>query len=247
MNTKNVVSSEPGMNIQVTNLKQSCSLSEMLDAVDKQLDFCLERQERFLHHIIVDFVGLAPRFFHAQHTVGEKADCAASVVEPIFVADDGMPPEIPTLEKMCGMIKEDVKLDFKKGTVRTRKSPRHAKDCQLGMWSLTPNEIGDDWIISVEVPGYMQRAELTFSDVFASSPNTTAFPAVSPTLLALPSLPSTPSFNSCGSSEPSDCFSPMLSTLMVPALSPQTSLSSLCSELDSYISLDEILALEVYE
>jgi hypothetical protein len=239
----------PPMNIKVTNPDDQCSLAEMLQTVDHQLDLWLGDDEKYLKDIIIDFVGLAPQFFHAQHTVG-KSECESPVSSVDFAGDD-MPPEIPTLAKLCGVIKEDVKLDFQKGTVRTRKSPRHAKDNQLGMWSLTPNEAGDDWIISVEVPGYMQRAELTFSDVFASNPNLgssspTPPGAVSPSaLLDLPPLPSVPSF----SLSPSPEISPMMPFLMVPALSPQTSWSSLSlsSDLDSdcgYFSVDDVDTLE---
>jgi len=214
------------MNIQVTNPTDQCVLSEMLETVDRQLDLHLCKGEKYLKDLIIDFVGLAPHFFHARHTVG-KSECETPGF-PLELAEGDMPPEIPALTKICGMIKEDVKLDFQKGTVATRKSPRHAKDNQLGMWSLTPNDAGDDWIISVEVPGYLQRAELTFSDVFASNPKAKSPGApTSPGLLdlPLPSLSSVPSF----SLSPSPEHSPMMPFLLVPALSPQTSWSSLSS------------------
>lgn len=237
MNQKNVVSlpscdhptflqlEPPAMNIKVTNPTDQCTLSEMLETVDRQLDLHLSGGEKYLKDLIIDFVGLAPHFFHARHTVG-KSECESPVFALEFAEGEDMPPEIPTLTKICGMIKEDVKLDFQKGTVRTRKSPRHAKDNQLGVWSLTPNAAGDDWIISVEVPGYLQRAELTFSDVFTSNPKmpTAAASPASPGLLDLPTptLSPLPSF----SLSPSPEHSPM-PYLLVPALSPQTSWSSM--------------------
>lgn len=248
MNQENVVSpSRPTDKciIQVTNplSPNQCTLSEMLETVDTQLELCLYGEEKFLKSIIIDFVGLAPHFFECRHTVGEKPECDI-VVEPL-IAEDDMPPEIPALAKTCGMIKEDVKLDFKKGTVRTRKSPRHAKDNQLGMWSLTPNEARDDWIISVEVPGWMEFAQLTFSDVFTSSPNNASSPAITPTLLTpLPSLSSIPSFSRTTSTESA---SPM-PFLLVPALSTHSSMSLCDSELDSdcSYSMEEFNMLEAY-
>lgn len=233
MNQKNVVSlnscdalQRPAMNIKVTNPTDQCTLSEMLETLDSQLDLHLSAGEKYLKDLIIDFVGLAPHFFHARHTVGKSE--YETPAFPMELADD-MPPEIPTLTKICGMIREDVKLDFQKGTVRTRKSPRHAKDNQLGVWSLTPNAAGDDWIISVEVPGYLQRAELTFSAVFTSTPKRAppaAPPASSPGLLDLPLLSLSPL--SSFSLSPSPEHSPV-PFLLVPTLSPQTSWSSMSS------------------
>jgi len=209
----------------------------MLDCVHTQLDLWLP--EQFLKVVVIDFVGLAPHFFNPRHTVGEQS---STPVVPLEMLSDDMPPEIPMLAKACGMIKESVELCFKNSSVRTRNSPRNAKDSQLGVWSLTPNEARDDWIISLEVPGHLQRQKLTFSDVFTANPE--ALSPFSPAFFApMSSLASLSSVNYSMSEDPHSEY------LSVPAFSPLlTSWSSWSSDdsfcLDEDMSEESIIAYE---
>merc|ERR1711994_196224 len=107
---------------------------------------------------------------------------------------------------------------------------------QLGEWSLTPNVARDDWIISLEVPGHLQRQKLTFNDVFTANPE--AMSPFSPLFAPMTSLTSLPSINHSMSEEP------LVEYLCVPAFSPLLNSWSSFSSDDSFC-FDEDMSEEI--